>query len=132
VVAATDVTGFGLLGHLHRMLRASGVAGEVDAARVPFLPGAAELAGAGFVPGGTRGNQAHLAASVDLEPGLPPVVATLLHDAQTSGGLLLSVRPDRLAAVVEGLGDRGVQAALVGRVLAGPAGRVRVRRLPPR
>jgi selenide, water dikinase len=131
VVAATDVTGFGLLGHLHRMLRASGVAGEVDAARVPFLPGAAELAAAGFVPGGTRSNQAYLAASVDLEPGLPPVVATLLHDAQTSGGLLLSVRPDRLAALVEGLTARGLRPALVGRVLDGPAGRIRVRRLPP-
>jgi selenide,water dikinase len=150
--AATDVTGFGLLGHLHRMLRASGVAGEVDAARVPFLPGAAELAAAGlaagagvrcppgaapppaagFVSGGTRNNEAYLRDHVDLEAGLPPVVATLLHDAQTSGGLLLSVAPDRLGGLVADLRDRGIEPAVVGRVLAGPAGRIGVRRLPPR
>jgi selenide, water dikinase len=131
VLAATDVTGFGLLGHLHRMLRASGVAAEVDAARVPFLPGAAELAAAGFVPGGTRNNEAYLRELVELEPGLPPVVATLLHDAQTSGGLLLAVAPQRLAGLVADLRGRGTEPALVGRVLAGPPGRIRVRRLPP-
>jgi len=131
VQAATDVTGFGLLGHLHRMLRASGVAGELDAARVPFLPGAAELAGAGFVSGGTRNNEAYLRDHVRLEPGLPPVVATLLHDAQTSGGLLLAVAPGRLGDLVEQLRDRGIEPAVVGRVLDGPPGRVGVRRLPP-
>src|ERR687895_173185 len=124
VESATDVTGFGLLGHLHRMLRASGVAGQVDAARVPFLPGAAELAAAGFVSGGTRNNQAYLHDHVELEAGLPPVVATLLHDAQTSGGLLLSVAPERLAGLVTDLRGRGIGPAVVGRVLAGPAGRV--------
>src|SRR5918993_256365 len=132
VEAATDVTGFGLLGHLHRMLRASGVAGLLDAARVPFLPGAAELAGAGFVSGGTRNNQAYLRDHVELEDGLPPVVATLLHDAQTSGGLLLSVAPERLGGLVGDLRDRGIEPAVVGRALDGPAGRIGVRRLPPR
>jgi selenide,water dikinase len=131
VEAATDVTGFGLLGHLHRMLRASGVAGEVDAARVPFLPDAAELAAAGFVSGGTRNNEAFLGEHVELEAGLPPVVATLLHDAQTSGGLLLSVAPDRLGGLVTDLRERGIEPAVVGRVLEGPAGRIKVRRLPP-
>ncbi|HEU4398471.1 MAG TPA: selenide, water dikinase SelD [Actinomycetota bacterium] len=131
VVAATDVTGFGLLGHLHRMLRASGVAGEVDAARVPFLPGAAELAAAGFVSGGTRNNEAFLRDQVDLDAGVPPVVATLLYDAQTSGGLLLAVPARGLAGLVEDLRGRGIEPALVGRVVPGPAGRIRVRRLPP-
>jgi selenide, water dikinase len=132
VVAATDVTGFGLLGHLHRMLRASGVAGQVDAARVPFLPGAAELAGAGFVSGGTRNNQAYLRQHVDQEAGIPPVVTTLLHDAQTSGGLLLAVASDRLGDLVAGLRGRGIEPAVVGRVLGGPAGRIGIRRMPPR
>jgi selenide, water dikinase len=139
VVAATDVTGFGLLGHLHRMLRASGVAGEVDAARVPFLPGAAELAAAGFVSGGTRSNQAYLRDHVDLEPGLPPVVATLLHDAQTSGGLLLCVPPERLLGLVADLRARGNEPSVIGRVVAGAGsgspslrpGRIGVRRMPP-
>jgi selenide,water dikinase len=130
--AATDVTGFGLLGHLHRMLRASGVAAEVHAARVPFLPAAAELAAAGFVSGGTRNNQAYLRDHVELEPGLPPVVATLLHDAQTSGGLLLSVPGGRLGDLVADLRTRGIEPAVVGRVAEGPPGRIAVRRLPPR
>jgi selenide,water dikinase len=132
VEAATDVTGFGLLGHLHRMLRASGAAGEVDAARVPFLPGAAELAAAGFVAGGTRGNEAYLRDHVELEPGLPPVVATLLCDAQTSGGLLLAVPPGRLGGLVADLRRRGIEPAVVGRVVRGRPGRIGVRRLPPR
>jgi selenide,water dikinase len=131
VRAATDVTGYGLLGHLHRMLRASGVAGEVHAARVPFLPGAAELAAAGHISGGTRNNEAALREHVELEAGLPPVVATLLHDAQTSGGLLLAVPGAALAGLVADLRGRGVEPALVGRVLAGRAGSLRVRRLPP-
>jgi selenide, water dikinase len=62
---------------------------------------------------------------------VPPVVATLLYDAQTSGGLLLAVPAPRLAGLVEDLRGRGVEPALVGRVLPGPAGRIRVRRLPP-
>jgi selenide, water dikinase len=131
VRAATDVTGYGLLGHLHRMLRASGVAGQVHAARVPFLPGAAELAAAGHVSGGTRANQAALRGHVELEPGLPPVVATLLHDAQTSGGLLLAVPGGALTGLVAELRARGVEPALVGRVLPGRPGSIRVRRLPP-
>jgi selenide,water dikinase len=132
VRAGTDVTGFGLLGHLHRLLRASGVAAEVHAARVPFLPGAAELAAEGFVSGGTRNNQAFLDGKAELEPGLPPVVATLLCDAQTSGGLLLSVPPGKLRPLLEGLRARGgYPPALVGRVLDGPPGHIRVRRLSP-
>jgi selenide, water dikinase len=131
LLAATDVTGFGLLGHLHRMARASGVAAEIDAAAVPFLPGAAELAGEGFISGGTRNNQEFLADKVELDAGVPPVVATLLHDAQTSGGLLLAVPPERLKALLADLASRGPQPALVGRVVRGQAGRIRVRRLPP-
>jgi selenide,water dikinase len=131
VQAATDVTGFGLLGHLHRMLRASGAAGELHAARVPFLPGAAELAAAGFVSGGTRNNEAFLRAHLELEPGLPPVVATLLCDAQTSGGLLLSVPPGRVGGLVADLRGRGIEPAVVGRVVRGRPGRIAVRRLPP-
>ena len=130
VEAATDVTGFGLLGHLHRKLRASGVSGQLHAARVPFLPGAAELAGAGFVSGGTRNNEAYLRDHVQLEQGLPAVVATLLHDAQTSGGLLLAVAPERLGGLVADLRGRGIEPAVIGRVLDGPPGRIGVRRLP--
>ncbi|HEY4727454.1 MAG TPA: selenide, water dikinase SelD, partial [Actinomycetes bacterium] len=74
----------------------------------------------------------HLGGHLDLEPGLPPVVATLLCDAQTSGGLLLSVPAGRLGGLVADLRGRGVEPAVVGRVLTGRAGRIGVRRLPPR
>ena len=87
VVAATDVTGFGLLGHLFKMARASGVSAVVDAAAVPYLEGAREALRAGFVSGGTRRNldwvRPHLAAVVDEDELL------MLADAQTSGGLLV-------------------------------------------
>jgi selenide, water dikinase len=87
VVAATDVTGFGLLGHLFKMARASGVSAVVDAAAVPYLEGAREALRAGFVSGGTRRNldwvRPHLAADVDEDELL------MLADAQTSGGLLV-------------------------------------------
>ena len=86
--AATDVTGFGLLGHLYKMARASGVTAVVSAAAVPYLAGARESLAAGFVPGGSRRNldwvRPHLSASVDEDE------LVLLADAQTSGGLLLA------------------------------------------
>ena len=86
--AATDVTGFGLLGHLYKMARASGVSAVVDAAAVPYLDGAREAAAAGFVSGGTRRNldwvRPHLRTDVDEQEAL------LLADAQTSGGLLVA------------------------------------------
>ena len=88
IEAATDVTGFGLLGHLYKMARASGVTAVVDAAAVPYLADARESLAAGFVPGGSRRNldwvRPHLAASVDEDELI------LLADAQTSGGLLLA------------------------------------------
>ncbi len=85
--AATDVTGFGLLGHLHKMMRASGTTAVVDAAAVPYLDGAREALRDGFVSGGSRRNldwvRPHLASGVDEDELL------LLADAQTSGGLLV-------------------------------------------
>jgi selenide,water dikinase len=87
--AATDVTGFGLLGHLHKLARASGVTAIVDAAAVPYVDGARAAAEQGFVPGGSRRNldwvRPHLAAD-----GVSEVELLLLADAQTSGGLLLA------------------------------------------
>ena len=88
IEAATDVTGFGLLGHLYKMARASGVTAVVDAAAVPYLADARESLAAGFVPGGSRRNldwvRPHLEASVDEDE------LVLLADAQTSGGLMLA------------------------------------------
>src|SRR5580692_1247525 len=124
VVAATDVTGFSLLGHLHRMLRASGVSAVIEASAVPLLPGALELTSAGYVSGGTRNNMSYLEKWASVDDAVPVDVAVLLQDAQTSGGLLLaSSAPDDL---VGELGRRGVLAAVVGRVVAGEPGHIDV------
>jgi selenide, water dikinase len=128
VAAATDVTGFGLLGHLHRMMRASQQSAEVYAEAVPLLPGAAQLAVDGFVSGGTRANMSHLAPAVEVERSVPAELSVLLHDAQTSGGLLLAVPPGNLAALLDELRRREAPAAVVGRVGDGAAGRVTVRK----
>ena len=127
VTAATDVTGFSLLGHLHRMLRASGAAAALSAGAVPLLAGARELTAAGYVSGGTRNNMAYLEPWVTIAPEVPDEVAVLLRDAQTSGGLLLaSASPDLLVAE---LTRRGTLAAVIGQVTAGEAGHIAVNRL---
>jgi selenide,water dikinase len=126
VRAATDVTGFGLLGHLHRMLAASKTAARLDASAVPLLPGAAELAAAGFVSGGTRANTERMRGYAVIDPAVAPELAVLLHDAQTSGGLLLAAPPAAAAALLDELRAQGLPAALIGEVVAGESGHVDV------
>jgi selenide,water dikinase len=126
VRAATDVTGFGLLGHLHRMLAASGAAARIGAAAVPLLPGAAELAAAGFVSGGTRANTDRMRGFAVLDPAVPPELAVLLHDAQTSGGLLLAAPRQAAPALLADLRARDLPAALIGEVVAGEPGHIDV------
>ena len=126
VRAATDVTGFGLLGHLHRMLAASGAAARLWAAAVPLLPGAAELAAAGFVSGGTRANTERMRGFAALDPAIPAELAVLLHDAQTSGGLLLAAPPAAAPALLGELRAQGLPAALIGDIVPGESGHVRV------
>ncbi len=118
----TDVTGFGLLGHLAKMARASGVDAVVDVAAVPFLDGVRALADSGVVPGGTQRNRAFVADAVDLGP-FPELDVLLLADAQTSGGLLFGATPERAAEAVAAL---GAPAAVIGEVRAG-TGTVRLR-----
>lgn len=122
--AATDVTGYGLTGHLGIMARASGVGARIDAAKVPLLEGVEDLVEAGFVPGGTRRNRVDGAESVTVEGDVSETVQVLLADAQTSGGLLISCPPGRTGELVEALGAEGDTAWVVGRVTPGPAGRI--------
>jgi selenide,water dikinase len=126
VRAATDVTGFGFLGHLRNMLRASGAAAEVRSADVPFLPGAMELAEKGHVPGGSTRNLEDLAPDLEWTRTLPAAVRTLLTDAQTSGGLLLCVPAGSADALLADLEGKSPAAALIGRVVDGPAGRITI------
>jgi selenide,water dikinase len=88
-VCATDVTGFGLLGHLHKLARASGVTAVVEAAAVPYLDGARDALAAGYVSGGTRRNLDWVRPHADLA-AVGEDEALLLADAQTSGGLLVA------------------------------------------
>jgi len=125
VRAATDVTGFGLLGHLAELLAASGLGAVVEPSRVPLLPGAAELLAAGHYPGGSERN---LAAAVPALDGGDDAGRRLLADAQTSGGLLLAVAADRAEGLVAELtAGAAPDAAVVGELVAGEPGRIRLR-----
>jgi len=124
VSAATDVTGFGLLGHLRTMARASGVSATVQAAAVPVLPGAEALADAGEVPGGTRSNERSLRPSVQWSDAVLPPRRILLCDAQTSGGLLIAVPQSAQPRLEAELAARGVAAYRIGGLNEGPAGTI--------
>ena len=124
VDAATDVTGFGLIGHLLQMLDGR-LDADLDHGSVPVLEEAYELAAAGLLPGGTRRNREAGARSVD--PGsLDETRMAVLYDAQTSGGLLMAVPPEKLDPLMRGLAERGVEgAARIGTLTQG-GGRIRV------
>ena len=122
--AATDVTGYGLIGHLGNMARASGVSAHISATSVPLLPGVRALAEAGHVPGGTRRNREDSADAVRYEADVDETGRTLLADAQTSGGLLISCPRDRTPTLLSELEARGERAHPVGEMRDGPAGRI--------
>ncbi len=124
--AATDVTGYGLLGHLHGMLRGSGVQATLQADAIPFLADVAPLAERGCVPGGTQANHRFMAAN--LEWGDMPLHEQLvLADAQTSGGLLIALPESRLPMLLQGLErERTPVRAVIGRVHEGGSGRITV------
>jgi len=112
VSAATDITGFGLLGHLHEMTRAAGVQARVRLAAVPILEEAWSLARRGTIPGGTQRNRAALGDAVRWD-GVADDAQVLLCDAQTSGGLLIAVPESRVDRLVGALRERGTPAAAV-------------------
>ena len=120
--AATDVTGFGLLGHALEMARASGARFVFEAAALPTLPGARELASAGVETGGAAHNRTFVAGSLEVDPVVPAELVTLAHDPQTSGGLLCAVSPDLVAAVEAAFDVAGVERWWIGRVEAGEPG----------
>jgi len=133
VHACTDVTGFGLLGHLRNMMKASGTSATVWLSRVPMIAAAERYVRAGIAPGGTKANWRFLADWVDWGTADEPS-QLLLSDAQTSGGLLIAVAPDRVDALVSALRAREtLAAAVVGIVEEAPAlcaGRMRITAAP--
>jgi selenide,water dikinase len=123
--AATDVTGFGLLGHLHGMASASRVASRIVAGAVPLLPGVMALFDAGAVPGGTERNAVQSEAYASASDGvMSRRTRLLLADAQTSGGLLVALPADRADGLVVALRGIGAPAARIGLVEAGDAGTI--------
>jgi len=126
--ACTDVTGFGLLGHLREMAAASGIDVAVSAAAVPFIAVALELAAANVAPGGTINNLAHVEEHVTFGSSIPRATRLLLADAQTSGGLLIALPAPRADDLLEALARRNVEgAARIGEVTGAGAGHIEVK-----
>ncbi|HET8786936.1 MAG TPA: AIR synthase-related protein, partial [Candidatus Limnocylindrales bacterium] len=119
VTGATDVTGFGLLGHGLEMARASGGRFVFAADALPALPGALELAAAGVETGGAAHNRRFVRDELEVGAGVSDEVVTLAHDPQTSGGLLAAVPADRVGEVNERLDEAGIGSWRVGRVEEG-------------
>ncbi len=122
--AATDVTGYGLTGHLLAMARASGVSARIEAGSVPVLEGAVALVEGGYVPGGTRRNLADAGTNVSYEGEVADPLKVLLADAQTSGGLLVASPPDQVTALLGEMAARGVEGTEIGRVEDGRGGSI--------
>lgn len=117
--AATDITGFGLLGHAHEMARASGVSLHIDAGAVPLLAGVLDLIERDIVPGGTRDNAALQADFTSFAPSVSSSVRVALSDAQTSGGMLVSLPPERLPAFQAQMHGAHALCAVIGEVRSG-------------
>lgn len=124
VHGCTDVTGFGLLGHTAELAKGSGVGVRIGASQVPVLPRVRELADAGFVPGGTKNNYAHLEGTVTFAPSIDQIGQWILCDAVTSGGLLISAAAEDADALLAALLAEGVEAAKIGEVVADHPGRI--------
>lgn len=122
VNALTDVTGFGLLGHLLEMMTGAKARARLFLERIPIIQGVPDLAARDVVPGGSKGNLEYVAKRVRFPRGLPQEIQWVLADAQTNGGLLASVPAKAVGQAMKALERAGVDAAWVGEVVAGRAG----------
>jgi selenide,water dikinase len=121
--AATDVTGFGLLGHLLHVLQGSRCAARIEAAAVPVLDFAPGLAAEGLVPAGSKKNRAYVEPHARFDPRVDEATRVLLCDAQTSGGLLVAVPPEGVATMLTELErHRAPAGAVIGEIVEGPTG----------
>jgi selenide,water dikinase len=128
VNACTDVTGFGLLGHLHEMASGSGLSAEVRLSQVPIIEAARALVVEGVVPGGSKRNLSYIGKYVDWMGGFSEADQLLLADAQTSGGLLMAVPQEKLDSLMRKLAEREgiLAAAVIGELTGGKKGLIRV------
>jgi selenide,water dikinase len=128
--ACTDISGFGLLGHMREMLRASKVAGELWPSATPIFPEAVELVERGFSPTGARRNEESVSADVSWGH-TDEITRSLMCDPQTSGGLLIAGEPSNIASVHDFLRSGAICSAIVGKAVEGPAGGVQLVSGPP-
>jgi len=127
VIACTDITGFGFLGHLALMLKASQVSAKIYSGRVPVWDKAIEYAELGLVPAGASQNRDFLGDDVSFDSSVVEVTRDILFDPQTSGGLLICVHPEKLNSLLQYLAEEKVlSSSVVGEVAAGQAGRIEV------
>jgi len=129
VSACTDITGFGLFGHLIRMVRRSGVTAEVFCDRLPAFPGALEALRQGIIPGAIERNHEFVGDNLQVAEGLDEALVNLGFDAQTSGGLLLAVPSQKLALLEETLKQRGSNSFVIGKIVGESSGRIALRAL---
>ena len=131
VNACVDITGFGLLGHLRLIAQGSEVRARVSVSEVPVIEGVAELLDMGIAPGGTHRNLESLDGVVDWHPDISDQTQILLADAQTSGGLLIAVAPEKTGALLTALNDVGVETrAVVGEILEPDTGKAALEVVP--
>lgn len=117
VHAATDITGFGLLGHAYEMASASGVTFLIEGEVVPLLPEVLYFAAQGCIPAGNRNNWEFVKSQTFVREGFDPFLLKALHDPQTSGGLLVSLAPKKVDEYLSRLADQGVPARQIGKVM---------------
>jgi selenide,water dikinase len=127
LTGATDVTGFGLGGHLLEMARASGRLIEIQASSIPVMEQAGELASMGLVPAGSHANKQYCQPMIDVEPGVEDLMVDIIFDAQTSGGLVLAVPEAKYERALAMLSDMGEMAADIGRVSGAVQGQAGLR-----
>src|SRR5882672_11276052 len=129
VKGATDITGFGFLGHAGEMVKASGAGLSIDASRLPVLSGTRELAEAGQFSGGMKRNRRYVetafGTALTIEPSVPGYLASLLTESETSGGLLFSIAMDRAGGVIDAFKRRGEECWEIGLVLPEPVIRIK-------
>jgi selenide,water dikinase len=117
VTGATDITGFGLLGHAWEMAHASAVTIEIDSSRVPLIHGALEMAAQGLLTSGDKTNRKYVGDDVEIGDEVSKEIASLFFDPQTAGGMLIAIPADRANALLERLRETYADASIIGRVI---------------
>lgn len=127
VHACTDITGFGLLGHIAEMVADLPLGIKLDAENIPIIPETLHFAGMGLVPAGAYKNREFREDMVDFSPTIDRILQDVLFDPQTSGGLLISIEKDNAERLLDDFTENGIKdAALIGEVVSGPQGRISV------